>query len=159
MPDVRVKVTPDLKPPGNALILVDLSGGQARLGGSALAQVWQQLGDQTPDVDDASNPAQSFLPNARVVAAGRVAAAPRSQRRRPDHRGRWRWPSPATPAWTWTGPGWRAAAEPAADPLAALFAEELGVVLETGDADRDAGHADGSRRPRDGDRPGRRPGR
>ncbi len=44
MPDVRVKVTPDLKTPGNALMLVDLSGGQARLGGSALAQVWQQLG-------------------------------------------------------------------------------------------------------------------
>ena len=32
-----------------ALILIDLSQGQARLGGSALAQVYNQLGNETPD--------------------------------------------------------------------------------------------------------------
>ncbi|WP_447895166.1 phosphoribosylformylglycinamidine synthase [Vreelandella sp. GE22] len=34
------------------LILIDLGGGQNRLGGSALAQVYGQLGDTCPDVDD-----------------------------------------------------------------------------------------------------------
>jgi phosphoribosylformylglycinamidine synthase len=34
-----------------ALILIDLSGGKTRLGGSALAQVYNQLGDETPDAD------------------------------------------------------------------------------------------------------------
>ncbi|APX94877.1 phosphoribosylformylglycinamidine synthase [Halomonas sp. 1513] len=34
------------------LILIDLGGGQNRLGGSALAQVYGQVGDECPDVDD-----------------------------------------------------------------------------------------------------------
>jgi phosphoribosylformylglycinamidine synthase len=37
-----------------ALILIDLSGGKIRLGGSALAQVYNQLGNETPDADAAS---------------------------------------------------------------------------------------------------------
>ena len=35
-----------------ALILIDLGRGQNRLGGSALAQVYQQLGETTPDLDE-----------------------------------------------------------------------------------------------------------
>ncbi|PAU76160.1 phosphoribosylformylglycinamidine synthase [Halomonas salipaludis] len=34
------------------LILIDLGAGQNRLGGSALAQVYGQVGDECPDVDD-----------------------------------------------------------------------------------------------------------
>ncbi|MFI0472350.1 phosphoribosylformylglycinamidine synthase [Halomonas sp. HMF6819] len=34
------------------LILIDLGGGKNRLGGSALGQVYGQLGDECPDVDD-----------------------------------------------------------------------------------------------------------
>ena len=34
------------------LILIDLGGGQQRLGGSALAQVTQQMGSQCPDIGD-----------------------------------------------------------------------------------------------------------
>ncbi|SHK46260.1 phosphoribosylformylglycinamidine synthase [Halomonas caseinilytica] len=34
------------------LILVDLGGGRNRLGGSALAQVYGQVGDECPDLDD-----------------------------------------------------------------------------------------------------------
>ena len=34
------------------LILVDLGNGQNRLGGSSLAQVYKQLGDVTPDLDN-----------------------------------------------------------------------------------------------------------
>lgn len=55
--DVRLVVTPDLKRPRNNyensyLLFVDLSGGQRRLGGSALAQCYGQLGDNAPDLDD-----------------------------------------------------------------------------------------------------------
>lgn len=52
MPDVRRKLTPDLKRPGNQLVLVDLSAGHARLGGSILAKAYGQLGNEVPDVED-----------------------------------------------------------------------------------------------------------
>lgn len=51
-------MTPDLKGPKNNideatwLIHVDLAPGKARLGGSALAQCYKQLGDESPDLDD-----------------------------------------------------------------------------------------------------------
>lgn len=50
--DVRKTVTPDLKPGKSVLLLLDLGGGKNRLGGSALAQVFNQAGDQPPDLDD-----------------------------------------------------------------------------------------------------------
>ncbi|MCP1344798.1 phosphoribosylformylglycinamidine synthase, partial [Halomonas sp. FL8] len=37
------------------LILIDLGGGKNRLGGSALAQVYGQVGDECPDLDDAED--------------------------------------------------------------------------------------------------------
>ena len=52
--DVRRTLTPTLlmdeRP--TSLWLIDLGGGHHRLGGSALAQVYGELGDVTPDVDD-----------------------------------------------------------------------------------------------------------
>jgi phosphoribosylformylglycinamidine synthase len=54
MPDVTRVVTPDVKRPGaSRLLLLDLARGQRRIGGSALAQALGQIGDETPDVDDA----------------------------------------------------------------------------------------------------------
>jgi len=55
-PDITKTITPDLKCPssGSSLIYVDLSGGHTRLGGSALAQVYNQIGNDTPDVADFS---------------------------------------------------------------------------------------------------------
>jgi phosphoribosylformylglycinamidine synthase len=50
--DVRKSVTPDLKPGESLLVLVDLGLGQNRLGGSALAQVYNQVGDRAPDLED-----------------------------------------------------------------------------------------------------------
>jgi phosphoribosylformylglycinamidine synthase len=52
MSDIRKVVTPDIKEPGSALLLVDLALGKARLGGSALAQTLGSLGDESPDLDD-----------------------------------------------------------------------------------------------------------
>ncbi len=52
-PDMTKVVTPDIKMPGKSiLIMLDLSGGKRRLGGSALAQVYEQIGDEAPDVDN-----------------------------------------------------------------------------------------------------------
>ncbi len=52
--DVRRTLTPqlrrDLQP--TELLLIDLGAGNNRLGGSALAQVYGQLGDRAPDVED-----------------------------------------------------------------------------------------------------------
>ncbi len=52
--DVRDTVTPQLRLDcgDTDLILVDLGRGQNRLGGSALAQVYRQIGSVAPDVDD-----------------------------------------------------------------------------------------------------------
>ena len=53
-PDISLTVTPDVKHAGrSSLVFVDLSGGHARLGGSAQAQTFTQLGDVTPDCDTA----------------------------------------------------------------------------------------------------------
>ncbi len=53
MADITKVVTPDLKAPGESvLLLIDLAPGGGRLGGSALAQVYGQLGNESPDMDD-----------------------------------------------------------------------------------------------------------
>jgi len=52
--DVRKTLTPQLRTDRGPtdLILIDLGKGQNRLGGSALAQVYKQVGNEAPDVDD-----------------------------------------------------------------------------------------------------------
>jgi phosphoribosylformylglycinamidine synthase len=52
--DARKTLTPQLRTDlgDSDLILVDLGCGRNRLGGSALAQVYRQLGDRVPDLDD-----------------------------------------------------------------------------------------------------------
>ncbi len=54
--DARKTLTPQLRTDlgETKLILVDLGHGQNRMGGSALAQVYGQIGNEAPDVDDAS---------------------------------------------------------------------------------------------------------
>jgi phosphoribosylformylglycinamidine synthase len=51
--DIRKTVTPELRTDlgDTRLIAIDLSKGKMRLGGSCLAQVYKQLGNETPDVD------------------------------------------------------------------------------------------------------------
>ena len=52
--DVRKTVTPQLQQDTNSrLLLIDLGNGKNRLGATALAQVYNQLGDQCADVDSA----------------------------------------------------------------------------------------------------------
>ncbi len=52
--DATKTLTPELQAIENSvLLLIDLGAGKNRLGGSVLAQVYNQLGDNCPDVDDA----------------------------------------------------------------------------------------------------------
>ncbi|MCP4387237.1 MAG: phosphoribosylformylglycinamidine synthase [Gammaproteobacteria bacterium] len=52
--DVRKTITPDIKScdGGSALLLLDLGGGRNRLGASALTQVYRQIGARGPDLND-----------------------------------------------------------------------------------------------------------
>ncbi|KAM8960164.1 phosphoribosylformylglycinamidine synthase [Pelodytes ibericus] len=61
-PDITTTLTPDLKNPGQkgVLVYVPVSPGKHRLGGSALAQCYSQLGDQTPDLDVPQNLVSCF---------------------------------------------------------------------------------------------------
>ena len=53
--DARDTVTPQLGAyPDTTLLLIDLGLGKNRMGGSALAQVYKQVGDVAPDVDEAA---------------------------------------------------------------------------------------------------------
>lgn len=53
MPDIMKVVTPDIKRPGSSrLIFIDLAKGKRRLGGSVLAQCYEQIGNECPDVED-----------------------------------------------------------------------------------------------------------
>lgn len=60
MDNVASKVTPEFKATGNRLIFIDLAAGKTRLGGSMLAQVHKQIGDDCPDVDDVDLLARCF---------------------------------------------------------------------------------------------------
>lgn len=54
-PDITKTVTPDLKLGDDGVLLhIDLAKGKRRLGGSALAQVFDQVGDECPDLEDVS---------------------------------------------------------------------------------------------------------
>lgn len=52
MPDITKVLTPDIKAPGESYLgLIDLGLGKNRLGGSALLQALNQIGDDAPDCD------------------------------------------------------------------------------------------------------------
>ncbi|WP_417596874.1 phosphoribosylformylglycinamidine synthase [Oceanospirillum sp.] len=55
--DARKTLTPELRTDkgDTDLLLIDLGRGQNRLGGSALAQVFNQVGNEAPDLDDAED--------------------------------------------------------------------------------------------------------
>ncbi len=132
-PDITATVTPDLELPGTGrLVLVDLAPGKARLGGSALAQVFGQLGDTPPDVDDPALLARAFatvqeLLEERVLAAGHdrsdggLVTTLLEMAFAGNHGIEVELPDPA-------GLG----------PLAVLFSEEPGLVMEVDSEDLDA---------------------
>ena len=74
--DVRETWTPQLRTDAGptVLVLVDLAGGKRRLGGSILAQVYNETGDETPDVDDPGAIRGLFDALAALRKGGRVLA-------------------------------------------------------------------------------------
>jgi len=75
MPDISKKATPDIKRPGESkLVFIDLAEGRNRLGGSALAQAFGQIGDDSPDVDDPSLLISAFNAVQRMVDDNLVLA-------------------------------------------------------------------------------------
>jgi phosphoribosylformylglycinamidine synthase len=74
--DVRKTITPQLRTDkgDTSLVLIDLGNGQNRLGATALAQVYKQLGDKPADVDNAAQlkgfyeGVQALVANDQVVA-------------------------------------------------------------------------------------------
>lgn len=129
--DVGKTLTPQLRAVNNSvLILIDLGAGKNRLGGSVLAQVYKQLGEHCPDLDNPGllkaffeaiqtlnnqgkllsyhdrSDGGLFTTVAEMLFAGRVGATLTI-----DNLG--------------------------TDALAALFNEELGAVIQVRDSDAD----------------------
>jgi phosphoribosylformylglycinamidine synthase len=133
VPDVRKTVTPQLRTDlgSSDLILLDLGNGKNRLGGSILAQVYNQMGDTPADVDSAEELKGFFAAMQESLEADQVLAY--------HDRG--------------DGGLFATVAEMAFaghcgvdinidglgdDHLAALFNEELGAVLQTRTSETDA---------------------
>ena len=73
--DARRTLTPELEREGDTeLVLIDLGGGRNRLGGSALAQVYAQVGNVAPDVDDAAKLKAFFETVRKLAREGKVLA-------------------------------------------------------------------------------------
>jgi phosphoribosylformylglycinamidine synthase len=133
--DVRATLTPALVGPergeDTALVLIDLGRGQHRLGGSCLAQVYRQLGDVPPDLDSPALVAGLFAGVQELAAAGQVLA----------YHDRSDGGLAVTLVEMAFAGGCGLDVDIAAlggDPRAALFAEELGAVLEVRAGDVDA---------------------
>ena len=121
--DVTLTLTPDLKKGASSLVYVDLGHGRNRLGGSCLAQVYNQLGCENADADAAS--VKGFFNAMQKIVKGRLALAYHDR-------------SDGGVAVTLaemaiTGGRGVSARLPDGDPLAALFSEEPGAVLQVAD--------------------------
>lgn len=75
-PDVRLTVTPDLKCPEEKgiLLYIDLSNEKARLGGTALAQCFNQLGLEAPDLESPSSLKDAFNITQNLISEKKITA-------------------------------------------------------------------------------------
>lgn len=123
-PDITKTITPDIKMPGKSVIIhVELNKAHMRrLGGTAIAQVYGQLGDESPDIEDASilksafKTAQGLIDNGLILAGhdisdgGLVTAALEM---------------------SFSGScGMELDIKTTIDPIAELFSEEPGLLIE-----------------------------
>jgi phosphoribosylformylglycinamidine synthase len=74
--DVRGTLTPQLRTDcgQTELVLIDLGFGRCRLGGSALAQAWGQLGNAAPDLENPADLGAFFAAIQRLRAEGLLLA-------------------------------------------------------------------------------------
>ena len=137
--DIRKTVTPELRTDKGEtrLVAIDLSKGKKRLGGSCLAQVYKQLGNETPDVDNAEtlkgffNAMQTLVRQEKVIAYHDISDGGLfttvTEMAFAGHTG-----VDIDISKLSTG---------ASDDLATLFNEELGGVIQIRESDVDAVHA------------------
>jgi phosphoribosylformylglycinamidine synthase len=129
--DIRRTLTPALRDDAGVseLWLVDLAAGRLRLGGSALAQVHGQLGTECPDVDDPAALREFFAALQWLNDEGLVLAYH-------DRSDGGLFVSLCEMAFA-GHTGFRVDLDAmGTDALAALFAEELGAVIQIRSADR-----------------------
>jgi phosphoribosylformylglycinamidine synthase len=74
--DARATLTPQLRTEAgdSVLILIDLGRGQHRMGGSILAQAYNQVGDRVPDIDYAQDLRAFFITIRTLAEAGTLLA-------------------------------------------------------------------------------------
>ncbi len=74
-PDARQTLTPQLQTNvASKLIVIDLGAGKNRMGGSSLAQVYGEVGDVAPDVDDANQLKHFFNTVQQLNKSGKILA-------------------------------------------------------------------------------------
>ena len=122
MADIRKKLTPDLKEKDSALLLIDLAPGKNRLGGSALAQCYGAIGDDSPDMEDPALVQRAFLAVQDLIADELCLSGH-------DRSDGGLITTLLEMAFAGNC-GLQLALQGADDALAALFSEELGLVLE-----------------------------
>ena len=124
MEDARKALTPLLRQDveDTELVWIDVCGGKRRLGGSALAQVYGQLGDEAPDLDNPAHLAAFFGVTQELHEEGLLLAYH-------DIADGGLFATLAEMAFA-SRCGLDITLDAHADPLAALFAEELGAVVQ-----------------------------
>ncbi len=137
--DIRKTVTPELRTDkgDTRLVAIDLSKGKKRLGGSCLAQVYKQLGNETPDVDSPEvlkgffNAMQTLVRDEKVIAYHDIS----------DGGLFTTVTEMAFAGHTGVDIDITKLSTSASDDLATLFNEELGGVIQIRESDVDAIHA------------------
>ncbi len=126
--DVDYTLTPQLELDAgtSTLLLVDLGGGRNRLGGSALTQVFGREGGAPPDLDVPADLRAFFLAIQRLAAERRLLAYH-------DRSDGGLFACLCEMAFAGRAGFEVDLAALGEDPLAALFSEELGAVLQVGD--------------------------
>jgi phosphoribosylformylglycinamidine synthase len=133
--DIRLTLTPQLQAiEDSELLLIDLGRGRNRLGGSILAQVFQQTGEDPPDVDRPVD-LRGFWDAIQQLAREGLLLAYHD---RSDG-------GLLVTLVEMAFAGRRGVCldlpQPAQDPFGALFAEELGAVVQIRTGDRERVHA------------------
>ncbi|CAH1561721.1 phosphoribosylformylglycinamide synthetase [Vibrio jasicida] len=131
--DVRKTITPQLRTDKgvSSLVLIDLGNGQNRLGATALAQVYKQLGDKPADVDNAVQ-LKGFYEGVQALVANDQVVAYH------DKGDGGLFVTLAEMAFAGHCGVKADIADLGEDVLAALFNEELGAVLQVKNEDLDA---------------------
>ncbi len=131
--DARKTLTPELRTDqgDSELWLIDLGHGENRLGGSALAYVFDELGSTPPNLDHAASLKNFFTAIQSLQKAGLLLAYH-------DRSDGGLWASLCEMAFAGRTGITADVGELDTDPIRALFAEELGAVLQIRTADRAA---------------------